>query len=140
MNYSQFTSNQGWINFQYPSNLISTEEQEGTYLFYTEQTGSFRITPLLLEGRGDFDADAYLKKMAGENKVEILKNQFNNYVYYISYSKDDAENLTIYNWIFSVDNKIVYCSYTIDTESTNEPEIDAERKEIFKIIENLNIT
>jgi hypothetical protein len=139
MNYSQFTSNQGWINFYYPSNLISTEEEEGTYLFYTEQTGSFRITPLLLEGKDDFDADAYLKKMAAENEAEILKNQFNNYVNYISYSKDDTENLTIYNWIFAFDNKIVYCSYTIDTESTNEPEIDAERKEIFKIIGNLNI-
>ena len=140
MNYSKFTSNQGWLTFYYPSNFINTEEDKGTYLFYTEQTGSFRITPLKLEGKSDFDADSYLKKMSKEYSAEILKNSYNNYVYYVSYSNDDSEDLTIYNWIFAVNKKIIYCSYTIDTISTNEPEIDLERKEIFKIIENLNIT
>ena len=73
MNYTQFISNQKWIKFNYPSNLICMEEEEGTYLFYTEQTGSFRITPLKLEGKSNFNADKYLQDLASENKGEIFK-------------------------------------------------------------------
>lgn len=37
MKYNYFISNQGWIEFSYPSNLIYVEEVEGTSLFYTEK-------------------------------------------------------------------------------------------------------
>lgn len=139
MNYNKFISNQGWISFNYPSNLISVEEEEGTYLFYTEQTGSFRITPLKLEGSGNFNPDNYLNNLSNENEGEILKNKHsNNYVYYVSYSANDDEDLTIFNWIFAINDKILYCSYTIDTDSVNNPEIISEKNEVFKIIDNLN--
>lgn len=49
MKYNHFKSNQGWLSFEYPSNMTYAEEEEGTYLFFTEQTGSFRVTPLQLE-------------------------------------------------------------------------------------------
>lgn len=141
MNYNKFISNQGWVSFNYPANLISIEEEEGTYLFYTEKTGSFRITPLKLGGSNNFDANKYLKDLSAKNNGEILENQHGNeYVYYISSSVDYEDNLTIFNWTFAVNNKIVYCSYTIDTISTNDSEIISEKGEIFKIIENLNIT
>ncbi|WP_185249138.1 DUF3805 domain-containing protein [Chryseobacterium bernardetii] len=141
INYNQFISNQGWVSFNYPANLISIEEEEGTYLFYTEKTGSFRLTPLKLEGKNNFDANKYLKDLSNKNKGKILKNQHGNeYVYYISSSADNEDNFTIFNWIFAVNNKIVYCSYTIDTDSTNDSQIISEKGEIFKIIENLNIT
>ncbi|TXI99917.1 MAG: DUF3805 domain-containing protein [Chryseobacterium cucumeris] len=140
MNYTQFISNQKWIKFNYPSNLICMEEEEGTYLFYTEQTGSFRITPLKLEGKSNFNADKYLQDLASENKGEIFKNQHSNkYVYYISHSVDEEDDLTIFNWIFAVNDKIVYCSYTVDTDSLNMSEIIEEKNEILRIISNFNI-
>lgn len=140
MNYKKFTSNQGWINFNYPSNLINVEEEEGTYLFYTEDTGSFRMTPLKLEGKTDFDAEQYLKDICDENNGELFTNQESlRYIFYISKSVDEDEDLTIFNWIFAIENKIVYCSYTINTESSSQPAIIVERKEIENIIDNLEI-
>ncbi|WP_333577715.1 DUF3805 domain-containing protein [Sphingobacterium sp.] len=140
MNYKKFTSNQGWINFNYPSNLINVEEDEGTYLLYTEDTGSFRITPLKLEGKTDFDAEQYLKDICNENNGEMLVNQESlSHVFYISKSVDEDEDLTIFNWIFAIEDKIVYCSYTIDTQSSSQPAIITERKEIENIIDNLEI-
>lgn len=140
MNYNRFISNQGWISFSYPSNLINIEEEEGTYLFYTEQTGSFRITPLRLMGKGDFDADNYLNSESKNNEGEILQNPFNKYVHYVSRSVDNIEDLTIFNWIFARNDKIVYCSYTIETDSIRNPEIVEEHKEIIKIIESINVS
>ena len=140
MNYKQFISHQGWVTFNYPSNLINIEEDEGTYLFYTEDTGSFRITPLKLEGKADFDVEQYLEDLCDENNGKILTNQQSLiYLFYISKSVDKDEDLTIFNWIFATDGKIVYCSYTIDTESSNQPAIIAERKEIENIIDNLDV-
>ena len=140
MNYKQFIPNQEWIHFNYPSNLINVEEDEGTYLFYTEDTGSFRITPVKLEGNANFDAEQYLSDICNENDGEILENQQNlSYVFYISKSVDEDEDLTIFNWIFAIEDKIVYCSYTIDTETENETEITDEKKEIEKVISSLKI-
>lgn len=139
MNYNHFISNQEWITFDYPSNMISVEEEEGTYLFYTEQTGSFRITPIKIGVDNNFDGEKYLKELSQENNGEILQNLHNNYVFYISNSEDEDGPLSIYNWIFAVNNKIIYCSYTIDSDRIDDPEIVDERKEIFKIIENINI-
>lgn len=140
MNYNEFISNQEWLKFTYPSNLINIEEEEGTYLFYTEETGSFRVTPLKLEGNGNFNSEKYLIDLSDENKGKILENKRGNkYVYYISYSLDEEDDLTIFNWVFAVDNKIVYCSYTIDTDSINDNNIISEKNEISKIIEMLII-
>lgn len=140
MNYNEFISNQEWLKFTYPSNLINIEEEEGTYLFYTEETGSFRVTPLKLEGNGNFNSERYLIDLSDENKGKILENKRGNkYVYYISYSLDEEDDLTIFNWVFAVDNKIVYCSYTIDTDSINDNNIMSEKNEISKIIEMLII-
>ncbi len=140
MNYNEFISNQEWLKFTYPSNLINIEEEEGTYLFYTEETGSFRVTPLKLEGNGNFNSEKYLIDLSDENKGKILENKRGNkYVYYISYSLDEEDDLTIFNWVFAVDNKIVYCSYTIDTDSINDNNIMSEKNEISKIIEMLII-
>ena len=140
MNYKKFISNQEWLKFTYPSNLINIEEEEGTYLFYTEETGSFRVTPLKLEGNGNFNSEKYLIDLSDENKGKILENKRGNkYVYYISYSLDEEDDLTIFNWVFAVDNKIVYCSYTIDTDSINDNNIMSEKNEISKIIEMLII-
>lgn len=139
MKYNYFISNQGWIEFSYPSNLIYVEEVEGTYLFYTEQTGSFRITPLEIQSI-NFNTDDYLVDLCKENNGTILKNDVEyKYLYYISPSKNNDSALTIFNWIFAVDNKIVYCSYTIDAISIADPEIVEEYKEINKIIANLQI-
>jgi len=138
MNYNHFVSNEGWISFNYPSNLTFEEEEEGTYLFYTEDTGSFRITPIKLKGGDNFNSHKYLNDLANENNVEISQDFKNECVYYISHSADD-EDLTIFNWIFAVDDKIVYCSYTIDTDSFNDTEIINEKNEILKIIQNLQI-
>ncbi|QRY55971.1 DUF3805 domain-containing protein [Sphingobacterium siyangense] len=140
MNYKQFTSNQGWISFKFPSNLINVEEDEGTYLFYTEDTGSFRITPLKLEGKTDFDVEQYLKDICNENNGEMLVNQESlSHVFYISKSVDEDEDLTIFNWIFAIENNIVYCSNTIDTETEDEREIIDEKREIEDIIFSLQI-
>ncbi len=139
MKYNHFVSDKGWIKFNYPSHLIYVEEEEGTYLFYTEQTGSFRIT--LLEIQADhFDTDKYLVDLCEENNGEILKNDRGySYLYYISSSENSGEALTIFNWIFAADNKIVYCSYTIDTGTQIDPEIVEEQQEINQIIANLAI-
>lgn len=137
MNYKQFTSNQEWVNFHYPSNIIS--EEEGTYLFYTEHTGSFRVTPLKLEDNGNFNADKYLENLSNDYNGEILKNPSGKYVYYISYSMEEDEKLLIFNWIFAANKKIVYCSYTIDDSDKDHPEILKEKDEILKIINNLKI-
>lgn len=139
MIYNQFISNQGWISFNYPSNMISVEEEEGTYLFYTEQTGSFRVTPLKLGGNKVFDGDKYLKDQAQKNDGEILHNSNNSYVFYVSSSNDGDGPLSVYNWIFAANNKIVYCSYTVDSDRINDPEIVDEKNEVFKIIESINV-
>ena len=111
------------------------EEEEGTYLFFTEQTGSFRVTPLQLEGKRNFDAYNFLiarqEEYEGKIQVNIVGN---NYLYYKSNDEDD--DVLIYNWIFAKNSKIIYCSYTIDSEEDDT--IIAERKEIFKIIDELN--
>lgn len=139
MNYSQFSSNQGWVSFNYPSNMITMEEDEGTYLFYTEQTGSFRVTPIKLDEKGNFDADKYLIDLSIEHNGQILKNLNHKYVFYLSYSEDNEDALTIFNWIFVVNDKIVYCSYTIDSDGIDDPEILTEKNEILKIIEKFHI-
>lgn len=119
--------------------MIYVEEEEGTYLFYTEQTGSFRITPLEIQAN-HFDTDKYLVDLCEENNGKILKNDRGySYLYYISSSENSGEALTIFNWIFAADNKIVYCSYTIDTVTRIDPEIVEEQQEINQIIANLAI-
>lgn len=139
MNYKEFTSNEGWVSFNYPFNMNCLEEYEGTYLLYTEETGSFRITPLKLEGASNFNSDKYLDDLSVENDGEILQNSHNKYVYYIYHSEDEDNILVIYNWIFATTDKIVYCSYTVDTESINDPKVITEKEEVVKIIENLTI-
>jgi hypothetical protein len=95
MKYNHFVSDQGWIKFNYPSHLIYVEEEEGTYLFYTEQTGSFRITPLEIQAN-HFDTDKYLVDLCEENNWKILKNDRGySYLYYISSSENSGEALTI---------------------------------------------
>ncbi|WP_343320904.1 DUF3805 domain-containing protein [Sphingobacterium multivorum] len=139
MKYNQFVSNQGWIKFSYPINLIYVEEEEGTYLFYTEQTGSFRITPLEIESNS-FNSEEYLVDLCEENGGSVLRNDVGHkYLYYISSSENNGDALTIFNWIFADYNKIIYCSYTIDTVSIASPEIVEELKEINRIIATLKI-
>ncbi|MDQ1097681.1 MULTISPECIES: DUF3805 domain-containing protein [Chryseobacterium] len=137
MNYKKFKSNQGWLSFEYPSSMIQIEEDEGTYLFYTEDTGSFRITPLLLEGKGNFDTDQFLRNRQREYGGEIkLNSAQNEYLYYKSLDEDD--DLIIYNWIFAKNDKIIYCSYTIDVDTEEQEKIIIEKREVLTIIENLN--
>lgn len=140
--YTKFTSNQGWVSFYFPSHLECTQEHEGTYLFYTENTGSFRVTPLSLEGEntGDFDHQQYLQNISSEYWGEVLGGLYHDYAYYVSSSRDDDNDLTIYNWVFAIENKIVVCTYTIDTDSINGPEIISEKAEIYRIIDNLSLT
>jgi predicted DNA binding protein len=139
MKYKEFKSNQAWLIFNYPSNMIQIEEQEGTYLFYTEETGSFRVTPLKVEDDGSFNAIKFLHKCCADYDGQLLENLKNNkYVFSISTSIDEDDDLTIYNWIFSKDNKIIYCSYTLDSSSIEDKEIIAEKDEVQKIIENLD--
>lgn len=138
MNYNEFVSNEGLLKFDYPSHLTFVEEEDGTYLFYNEQTGSFRVTPLKLANK-NFDADKYLKTIADENKGEILTNHKNiKYVFYIS-SSEYEEDLTIFNWIIAAGNSVIYCSYTIDSVCINDDEVVEEKNEIIKIIENLKL-
>lgn len=139
MKYKQFVSNEGWINLNYPSNMTCIEEVEGTYLFYTEETGSFRITPFKLKGNKIFNPDKYLNDQLTENGGEMLQNLYNKYIFYISHSEDDENILTIYNWFFATQDKVVYCSYSVDANRINYPEIISEKEEIFKIIKNLKI-
>jgi len=54
-------------------------------------------------------------------------------------SKNSGEALIFFNWIFADDNKVVYCSYTIDTVIQIDPEIVEEQQEINQIIANLAI-
>ncbi|WP_412468731.1 DUF3805 domain-containing protein [Pedobacter sp. KLB.chiD] len=137
MNYKKFKSNQGWLSFEYPSSMIQIEEDEGTYLFYTEDTGSFRITPLLLEGKGNFDTDQFLRNRQREyGGVIKLNGAQNEYLYYKSLDEDD--DLIIYNWIFAKNDKIIYCSYTIDVDTEEQEKIIIEKREVLTIIENLN--
>lgn len=49
------------IKFYYPNNWIDKIEEDGTYLFYDDNFGSFRMTVLKIDNP-NFSIEEYLKK------------------------------------------------------------------------------
>jgi len=131
------------ISFQYPSNWENNIEGNETYLFFNENYGSFRFTPVLIETT-TFQIDKFLNDEYSEKKS--LQPQWEDYnglkfLHYLEESEGD-ENTIIHYFISGISSLLLVCSYAYDLSLHRTHKINEEIlkvKEILQTIKFINI-
>ena len=146
MTYKRFTSNQGWLIFDYPSTWTQSLEDEGTYVFMDNDNwkGNFRITPLRISGKDKDSIDSnlleYLDEQVSKNKgAKYLKLGQYDVANYIKAIVQDDDNLTIIYWLFGKNQTMITASFTIDSNRFDDKDVKKQIRLCEKILETLKI-
>lgn len=134
MEYKNFINLETGISFHYPSNWSEQVEPKNTFLFYDEQLGSFRFTPIIIEKT--LDKISFLNKKFEERQdfsAEWLVFNHRRFLYYREVDLDESNTYTEYYYTFFKKWLFVF-SYSFDISLQSTESIKNEKEEVFKIL------
>lgn len=109
---------------------LDDEENTNGFFDTSEWTGNLRITAVksIFENPDDF-----LKTKQKETKAEILNWEQVKGIYF----SENSDNLYIYYWYLTENNRLYICSFTIDSEMENSEKNKNELKKVEKILKTI---
>ena len=128
------------IAFEYPSEWIDTIEGDGTYLFYKEMLGSFRLSAIEIKNQ-KFNITSFLNGEYRDNKNYNPKwlNLGNfKFVYYKQPAKKQ-DNTIMHYFISGEKNILLILSYAYDSALDNTEIINTEIQKVKNTISSIKI-
>ncbi|MDO1451574.1 DUF3805 domain-containing protein [Rhodocytophaga aerolata] len=135
-----FISNNKWCQLQYPANWSVIEEESGAYLFVDEDNwkGNFRVTPMRRDGQEIIDIQSSIEKEVNNNPgAKIVNLGQKPAAYYISQTDEGDGKMIIHNWLTGEKATLFICSFTVEAERNNDPELVEELEKCRKALATL---
>ena len=133
------------IQFQYPDWWLHKIEDDDTYLFWDEYTGSFRITPSIINLQ-IFSLDQFLENKFQEyfEKNPIWKTYNNRkYLYYEDLTKETNDITKLHFYISGQKNTLLICSFAYNNELLKDiysrDEVEEALMEVDNILNSLTL-
>lgn len=140
MNHKEFIDIKSGISFFYPSYWQSEVEEDGTFLFYDEELGSFRVTVVFIKN-SDFSIQSYLEEEFNDNIQHSPTWEKIGSLMFLKY-KSDAEfedDTVIHYYVTGCGNLVLYCSYAYDEEFEGNPQLINALEEVERSLQSINI-
>ncbi len=133
------------IQFQYPEWWDDKIEDNDSYLFWDEYTGSFRVTPSTIDSP-TFSVDQFLQNRFQEcAKKNPRWRTYNNrkYLYYEDFSKDYNGSTILHFYISGQKNILLTCTFAYAKELLEDEysrdEVEGALEEVDNVLDSLTM-
>jgi hypothetical protein len=127
------------IKFQYPNWWDNEIEHNDTYLFWDEHTGSFRITPEIIDSE-NFSLNQFLQNRFQDFVKKNPKWKTYNkrkYLCYEDISESENRQTKLYYYISGQGNILITCSFAYDKELIQDQYSKDEVKAALEKVDNI---